>query len=284
MIRIFSTPVLGAATVLAVAGITASTLSGCALETGEEGSSDEPLSVNQQPFSGMQAHLKSTTTSNVFTLNQKEGHACFLTGVGGRLSTHGTPQHGARISVDGTNTHYTLVLETSGGSLIRAGAACVTPVSGLTSTVSWNSDSGSPAVVAPAVAGRACFLTKIISAVSQSGGESFEASSDQVGLEVQNGQWVLTGSTQHGRIEAAARCLNVSFSQPWAGTWTGSGSSSFNMTLFTPSWSGACFMTKIKGAFLSTDPVDGVQNHVTSGGQWSMELKNNKSGWANCVK
>jgi hypothetical protein len=284
MIRIFSTPVLGAAAVLASAGITASALSGCAFETGEEGSSDEPLSVNQQPFSGMQAHLKSTTISNVFTLNQVAGHACFLTGVGGRLSTHGNPQHGARIGVSGTGTNYTLVLNTSTGSLIRAGAACVTPVSGLTSTVTWNSTSGSPAVVAAAVPGRACFLTQITSAVSSSSGESFDSSSDQVGLEVQNGQWVLTGSTQHGRIDAAARCLNVSYSQAWTGTWTGSGSTSFNMDLMTPASSGACFMTKIKGAFLSTDPVDGVQNLVTSGGQWSMELKNNKSGWANCVK
>ncbi|HEY3496352.1 MAG TPA: hypothetical protein VGK73_16745 [Polyangiaceae bacterium] len=187
--------------------------------------------------------------------------------------------------MSGTGTNYTLVLNTSNGALIRAGAACVTPVSGLTSTVTWNSTSGSPAVLAPAIPGRACFLTQITSAVSSSSGESFASGNDQVGVEIQNNQWVLTGSTQHGRIDAAARCLNVSSPNPYAGTQSGSGFGSFNMDLMTPAHSGACFLTKIKGAFLSnTDPVDGIQNIVTSGGQWSMELKNNKSGWATCVK
>lgn len=218
----------------------------------------------------------------MFSLGTTNNRACFLTGISGRLATMNSARHGAAITSSGGNYH--LTLRTSGAAKIAAGTICVQPVTGLTNRVSWSSATSASRIVAPITNNRRCFLTRVEAIPGVfANTPPFNHGDDNVGLVQQNGNWVLTGNTLNGDVEAEARCLDVTWDHGGLWNWiAGGGFSSFPLA---PSANTACMLTKVKGAFFSTnDTTDGVQIVWNGSNQWFMQVKSSKSGWANCVE
>jgi hypothetical protein len=97
--------------------------------------------------------------------------------------------------------------------------------------------------------------------------------------------WTLSGSIP-GTLQANCAHAGVS------GIWfyhiiaPSSGTASFNLlqNSGSPLPAGtACFLTNLKGAFVSNSFTDGVFVNRTSSGLWSLTATNGKSGWALCM-
>lgn len=264
----------------------------CTLEVGEENwdEADEAveadeIGVIEQEFTGIHHTIHTRTATDVISLGTSTNRACFLTGISGRLAMMNSVRHGARVST--ANGNWQLTLRTSGSVPIRAGVACVSPVSGLTSEVTWSGTaSSSPAkVVAPVTANRRCFLTQVESSVGSALGSSFEVIGDHVLVQPVGSNWVIDGATARGRIDAAVRCLNYT---SFKGTfnWTaGSGLSIFPLAQAAPGV-GACALQGIQGGFLSTTDVDNGAQIVydAPAAQWFMRVKHHKTGYSSCIE
>jgi hypothetical protein len=259
---------------------------GCALEAGDEfsdGSDGEEIASSEQAFTGINSVIHTATTTTSIPLGTTSGRACFLAGISGRLATMDRVRHGAAITSNGTN--YSVTLRTSGGAKIAAGTMCVQPVRGLTSPVSWSSALSASKVVAPITANRRCFLTKIEAIPGDFvGTPPFNNVDDHVAVVQQNGNWVLTGDTRNGNVEAEARCLDISADRS-AFTVVGDGGFRSVGLAFSRPGLGACMLTRVKGGFLAqNDAQDGVQIVWNGSNRWFMQVKGFKTGSAWCVE
>jgi hypothetical protein len=151
--------------------------------------------------------------------------------------------------------------------------------------VSWSSATSASRIVAPITNNRRCFLTKIEAVPGVfANTPPFDNIDDHVGVVQQNGNWVLTGATRNGDVEAEARCLDVTWDRGSFNWIAGSGFSTFPLATSQPGL-GACMLTKVKGVFGATnDTRNGVQVVWNGTNQWFMEVKHHEAGWANCVE
>jgi len=266
----------------------------CGADAGLQ-SEDSSLGEREQAFTSNWNFSWGVTSSSSIDIGSSVGRTCFLTGmVGNFRSSSAGSNLGVEVALHPNN--YTLGVTTDGVSL-GAYARCVGSAAGRTAEGFWQTGD-SPRVLGPATGNRRCFLTGLFTFRDIPTQQGFRSDSDNVRVEVKNGNWQLTG-TQSGLVIAHAGCMNVS-SDVGSWTWT-AGHDAFAWVWDWPVKKRVfidsarhdpmaddrdgtnCFLTSISGDFQTNDWADGVFISQ-SGGKFIMNTKNGKSGSATCVR
>jgi hypothetical protein len=257
--------------VLAVCGTTA-----CSVET-RSGSTDDVFAESQEAFTGNWNFSWGVTQPSSITLVSATSNTCFLSGMVANLQAV-TTGNIISASVNRSPTNYTLSVNPDGNPL-GAYARCVNSVAGRTSEAFWQTGD-LPRVIAPVTANRRCFLTGIAVIRDQPSPRGFRFNADNVRVTVQGSNWVLSGS-QSGHALARASCLDVNQDM---GSWLWvAGSGTRKDPLATNTGGVTCYLTGIGGDFSSNDWSNGA--FITEeNGQFFMNTKAGKSGWATCVR
>jgi len=271
-------------------------LFGCAMDPAD-GAGDEELGEAESALSLSRGFASwGTTNGPDLDLGPAAGQTCFLAGVAGNLNAGWGWDHGGRPSIAGVHVsggHWWL---TGSGGLDYGNAIINNPVNAHAVCIGTDThqktyhDGGAGGAVnhqvtlEPIAANRECFLREV---TGYSG--TWFSSAASVRLLKQSGNWVLASSN-----------LGVSAGIPWitaicvdipAGTWVGTGNwgagnpgTVNGITLFEGA-PGVCGLTGVSGPLKNNNWDDGamITWPASSPGNWTIQVKNGKTGFVTCL-
>lgn len=237
-----------------------------------------------------------TTNGSDLDIGSAVGQTCFLAGVEGNLNAGWGWDHGGRASTAGVYmANGRWYLAARGGldygnvvinNPVGANAVCI----GTDKNRKVYSQGGAGGsvnatkILEPVVANRQCFLAR----VSGYSGTWF-SSSASVRLLKQNGNWVLSSSNLG--VTAGIPFLNAVCVDVPAGTWVGTGAlgtgnpGTATATMLAEAGPGVCGLTGVSGPLKYNAWGDGAMLSwpARSPGNWTIQVKNGKSGWVTCL-
>jgi hypothetical protein len=252
----------------------------------------EAIGTAEAAYSGYWNYTWNVSSASSLDLGVDTGKSCFLAGITGNLTSYAgleTVTQGTFVNVDIRNGHYFLDISPSAdgvsvaGQMIGATVICLPTIGHRTTPVThagWSS-STAPTLIAPATAGRRCFLTGVENVSDFSDAhQAFGESTDSLQVFQSSGNWYLGGT---GIAAGSAGCVDVDGSNsgweyiaPTKGTIT--------EKMAAASGGVQCLLTGIGGDFQADSWSDGVTiTEQESLLQWNMTVSNGKTGWSNCV-
>lgn len=215
--------------------------------------------------------------------------ACFLSGVGGWLTTStfptGTSQGGVAVTINAATNQWEIsVSPTVSGAVLKAWAQCMSTTS-LTAEVTWRSDQPR-AIVAPVVSGRRCFFTRLRSGRDNTlshGG--FSSTLDQVYIANDGANWYIDGD-QSGLIWASARCVTITTDVTTPFNWANPGSSNKVIATSAANNDTVCLLTQVGGRIANTTDSE-AGPHVTKNPStldYEFIAKDGNGGRVKCVR
>lgn len=247
-------------------------------------SPEDDLGEQVEEVTGHQSFVLADTSDATLDLGGAFGRACFLSGVAGNITTWPFPTAGAGAGagVHIVNGRWVLYIDTlSPGQRLSAWARCINSTS-QTPVVTWTTGQA-PAILAPVVPGRYCFLEEVSTSRLGASHGGFQSPGDSVTIVNDGTSWKLQGSVE-GRATASASCVTVSQSigEYFDYAYT------TNTVEMAPSDGGAtaCFLTQLAGAI--DDGSDWYQglyvHHDTATLRYELLAKDYTGGRARCVK
>ena len=247
----------------------------CAVDVGQDSAdpaAGQEVTARQDAFSAQWNFSWGVTQPSSIVLGPNNDRTCFLTGMVGDLGSNGSG------SVDISGANWVLNVKPE-GSPLGAYARCVNTVANRTADVPWQT--GQPAVnIAVAAAHRQCFLTGLAGNTHGVSNRGFRDEFDDVQVQKQGSTWLLGGHQSGGAIAKAA-CVDITTN---VGSWLWvAGDNTRKDPMASNPGDVTCFLTGIGGNFSKGDWADGA--FITEEkGQFFMNTKNRKRGWATCAR